>query len=259
MAGGRRHEPWSADRRSARECHCQHRCFRSVALRTAAVFRVPMMTVTRGPPRLGTQCGGHHVVTDDVSTVWSKSPAPTPPRAIASLLHENGMDGTAPHPPAYVRPKDQRLCLRPRHGLTGFTGACRRVPAHTVLKSCLRPRTCAACQKRGGADPQHVSHGSCEDLLRIGQHQRQRDQHPNDDADGKAHDKPEHGLWGIVVRRRLYHRAVKLIHGTLLSGHIARFVSTWDREGQKSNKNMQLREIFERNFYCEAAMYSGLG
>ena len=105
---------------------------RRVALRTAAVFRVPMMTVARGPPRLASQRSGHHVVIDDVTTIWSQSPAPTPPWAIASLLHENGMEGTAPHPPAYVRPKDQRPCLRLRHGLTGFTGTCRRVQEHTV-------------------------------------------------------------------------------------------------------------------------------
>jgi hypothetical protein len=119
----------------------------------------PMMTAARGLPRLATQCGGRHVVTDDVTTAWLKSPTPTQPRAIAALLHEKDMGRTAPDfvclGPAYksavmLAPKKTHHRLHEAMQTSAGSYSVKVMPIHKILRrsSEARRRRSEACNAR---------------------------------------------------------------------------------------------------------------
>ena len=118
-----------------------------------------MMTAARGLPRLATQCGGRHVVTDDVTTAWLKSPTPTQPRAIAALLHEKDMGRTAPDfvclGPAYksavmLAPKKTHHRLNETMQTSAGLYSVKVMPIHKILRrsSEARRRRSEACNAR---------------------------------------------------------------------------------------------------------------
>jgi len=135
----------------------------------------PMMTAARGLLRLATQCGGRHVVTDDVTTARLKSPTPTQPRAIAALLHEKDMGGTAPDfvslGPAYrsavmLAPKKTHHRLNETMQTSAGSYSVKVMPIHKILRrlSGTRRRRSAACITR--VLPRPVTHRPASTLTR---------------------------------------------------------------------------------------------
>ena len=122
-------------------------------------FESQSMIAARGLPRLATQCGGRHVVTDDVTTIWLKSPTPTQSRAIAALLHEKDMDRTAPDfvslGPAYrsavmLAPKKTHHRLHETMQTSAGSYSVKVMPIHKILRrsSEARRRRSEACNAR---------------------------------------------------------------------------------------------------------------